>query len=305
ESRQHIGDDRQHPAHPGEPPVRKCRSVDQVRTVQSRRLDQGSHRARDGRGCGAFGRAEAGRDDHRADFGQYRHRAGDGGGGEGLQAGPGHAREHEPRAAAADARLRGDFRPDAEGKGHEGRDRAGAGADRRDAGKLDAAAVRESGQCRGASAQDGAGDPERLPRQSHRRDHHRRWHGRAHHRLRDGAEEGMAEPESVRGRADLVAGAVRRPAGTAPDPGDRRGIRAGDHADGPDRRRHPGRPERRQGDGAPLRARRRHACGDQLGRDAGGDQAEAGRDRRWAAGARLQLRYRRALSVSAGLPAGI
>jgi cysteine synthase A len=60
---------------------------------------------------------------------------------------------------------------------------------------------------------------------------------------------------------------------------DRRGLRAGDHEHQPDRRRDPGRSQRCQGDGPPRRARGRHAGRHQLGRDAAGDQAEAGRDR--------------------------
>ena len=69
------------------------------------------------------GQAEARRHDHRADLGQYRHRPGHGGGGQGLQADPRHARKHEHRAAAADARLWRDLRPDRQGKGHVRRDR--------------------------------------------------------------------------------------------------------------------------------------------------------------------------------------
>ena len=71
----------------------------------------------------AVGRAQAGRDDRRADLGQHRRRPGDGRRGQGLQAGPRHARQHERRAAPADARLRRDLRADAAREGHERRDR--------------------------------------------------------------------------------------------------------------------------------------------------------------------------------------
>ena len=78
-----------------------------------------------------IGRAQARRDDRRADLGQYRHRPGDGRRGQGLQAGPGHAREHEHRAPPADAGLWRELRPDAARKRHEGRDRARRGDRRR------------------------------------------------------------------------------------------------------------------------------------------------------------------------------
>ena len=68
-------------------------------------------------------RAQAGRDDRRADLGQHRRRPGDGGRGQGLQADPGDARQHERRAAPADARLRRDLRADAAREGHERRHR--------------------------------------------------------------------------------------------------------------------------------------------------------------------------------------
>ena len=67
--------------------------------------------------------------------------------------------------------------------------------------QLDAAAVRQSRQCRGSSPHDRAGNPARLRRHSARRDHHRRRHRRPHHRLRRSAEAGVAEPQGLRGRA--------------------------------------------------------------------------------------------------------
>ena len=47
-----------------------------------------------------LGQAQARRHDHRADQRQYRHRPGHGRRGQGLQAGPRHAREHERSSAA-------------------------------------------------------------------------------------------------------------------------------------------------------------------------------------------------------------
>ena len=79
----------------------------------------------------AVGRAPARRHDHRADLGQHRRRPGDGGRGQGLQAGPGDARQHERRAPPADARLRRELRADAAREGHERRDRPRRRAGRR------------------------------------------------------------------------------------------------------------------------------------------------------------------------------
>ena len=116
----------------------------------------------DDRGCRAERRAAARRHDHRADLRQYRHRPRHGRRGEGLQTGPGHAREHEPRAPPADALLRRDLRSHPARKGHEGRDRPRRGTDRRDAEQLDAAAIRESRQSRGPPPHHRAGDPRRF-----------------------------------------------------------------------------------------------------------------------------------------------
>ena len=73
------------------------------------------------------GKLKPGGDDHRADLGQYRHRPRHGRRGQGLQADPGHARKHEPRAAPADARLWRDLRPDRQGEGHVRRGRSRRG----------------------------------------------------------------------------------------------------------------------------------------------------------------------------------
>ena len=143
----------------------------QERARQSRRLDQGPDRGGDGR-SGRGGRGtQAGRDDRRADVGQHGGRPGDGRRGEGLQAGPRHARQHERRAASPDAGVRRDLRADASREGHERLDREGAGDRRRDAGRLDAAAVRQPGQHRRARANDRRGDRCRLPERRRCADH--------------------------------------------------------------------------------------------------------------------------------------
>ena len=51
-----------------------------------------------------------------------------------------------------------------------------------DAGQLDAAAVRQPGQCRGPPPHHRAGDPARFRRLADRRADHRRRHRRPHHR---------------------------------------------------------------------------------------------------------------------------
>ena len=96
----------------------------QERAREPRRLDQGPHRAVDDRGRRGQRRAQARRHDHRADLGQHRRRPGDGGGGQGLQADPRDARQHERRAPPPDAGLRRELRADAAREGHERRDRA-------------------------------------------------------------------------------------------------------------------------------------------------------------------------------------
>ncbi len=117
----------------------------QARGVQPRIFGQGPHRRGDDRGRRGAGHHRAGCDDHRrADERQYRDRAGLGGGGEGLPADSDHAGEHESGAAGAAARLRGGAYPHT-GVRRDVRGGAAGGADRRrDAERLDAAAIRES-----------------------------------------------------------------------------------------------------------------------------------------------------------------
>ena len=105
------------------PPVPRRRGLDQVRARQPRRLDQGPHRARHDRGRRGRAAAQARRHHHRADLGQHRHRPRHGRRRQGLQAHPGHAREHVRRAPPADAGLWRHLRPDAPGGRHEGRHR--------------------------------------------------------------------------------------------------------------------------------------------------------------------------------------
>ena len=173
------------------------------------RVDQGPHRAVDDRGRRKARPSQARRHHRRADLGQHRHRPGDGGRRQGLQAGAGDARQHEHRAPPPDAGLRRQLRADAARKGHEGLDRARRGDRRRHARRLDAAAVREPGQHRGARAHHRQGNPGRFPRGPGRADHRRR-HRWPHHRLRAGAEGELAEPEGLCGGAGRLAGDQRR-----------------------------------------------------------------------------------------------
>ncbi len=143
--------------------------VDQVRTQQPGRLDQGPDRAVHGRGRRAQRRAQARRHHHRADLGQHRHRPGHGGRRQGLPADPGDARQHVGRAAPPDAGLRREVRPHAARERHEGLHRPRPGTGGADARRLDAPAVREPGQRRGACAHHGEGNPGGLPGRPGRR----------------------------------------------------------------------------------------------------------------------------------------
>ena len=114
----------------------------------------------------------------------------------------------------------------------------------------------------------------------------------------------MAGPAGVRGRADPVAGPLRRRARPAPDPGHRRRLHPRDHGRRacstassrsirPTPRKWPAaRPARKACWSASARARPSHAI-----------TPEARRDRPRQARPRLQLRHRRALSLGARLPA--
>ena len=276
--------------------------MDQVRAQQPRRLDQGPHRAVDGGGGRGLGRPQARRHDRRAYLGQHRHRPGDGGRGEGLSPRAGDARQHEHGATPPDAGLRRHVRADTAREGHEGLHRACAGAGGGHAGRLDAAAVRERRQHRGARAHHGRGDRARLSRGPGRADH-----GRGHRRppdgLRPGAQGALARAEGVRGRAGRQPGDQRRRAVAAPDPGHRRRFRAEEPAHRPARRRDPGRRRGSARDGATQRARGGPAGGHFQRRHAGGDRAQAARPAGRSARAGLQLRHRRALPVGGRVPA--
>ena len=142
-----------------------------------------------------------------------------------------------------------------------------------------------------------------FARHAARRAHHRRRHRRPHHRLRRGAEAGMAEPQGLRGRADAVAGPLRR----------RSRARTRSRASAPASSRRSWTPSLLDGviqvepsDAKEMARRAAREEGMLVGISSGatlaGDRAEAAGARRPAARARLQLRHRRALSVGARLP---
>ena len=80
--------------------------------------------------------------DHRADLGQHRDRAGVRGGGQGLQAHPDHAGEHERGAAHSAGAAGGQAGPHPGHRGHERGDAEGRGPAQGDRRLLDSAAVR-------------------------------------------------------------------------------------------------------------------------------------------------------------------
>ena len=253
----------------------------------------------------ASGKLKPGGDDRRADLRQYRHRPRHGRRGQGLQADPGHARKHEHRAAPADAGLWRDVRPDAEGKGHEGRDRARRRDRRRDRRRVDAAAVREPRQRRGPPPHHRAGDPARFraiprstrsspasapaatsppaPKCSSRSGPTSRC-SRSSRRCRRCCR--AARPVRTRSRASAPASSRRSWTSALLD-----GVIQVDPDDAKEMARRAAREEGM-------------LVGISSGATLAGDRAEAARARRQAARARLQLRHRRALSVGARLPAG-
>ena len=286
--------------------VPRPRGLGEERARQSRRLDQGPHRAGDGRGRREVdGALQARRHDHRADQRQHRHRPRHGRGGQGLQAGAGHARIDVARAAPADAGLRRDFRPHARGKGHEGRARAGAGAGRR---RPTARGCRSSSRTRPTSRSTPAPPRRRSSPTSPTRPldvlDHRRRHRRPPDRLRRGAQEGLAGAQGLCGRADAVAGhlAAASPARTR----SRASARASSPPTSTPRRstarsRSIPRTPRKWPAAAPARK----GCWSASARGAtlAAIQQKLAELPAGRAGARLQLRHRRALPVGAGLPA--
>ncbi len=108
---------------------------------------------------------------------------------------------------------------------HEGRDREGRGARRRDARRGPRAPVRERGQPRDPPQDHRRGDPprhrrrDRLLRRRHR-------HGRHDHRRRPGAQGARAGGQGHRGRARRLPAAHEGDARTPQDPGHRPELRA-------------------------------------------------------------------------------
>ena len=94
---------------------------------------------------------------------------------------------------------------------------------RRDAERLDAAAVREPRQRRGPRAHHRRGDPRGLPGRA-RRAHHRRGHGRPHHRLAQVLKKAWPKLKVFAVEPTRLAGDLRRQAHAAPDPGHRRRL---------------------------------------------------------------------------------
>ena len=129
----------------------------------------------------------------------------------------------EPRADEAPARLRRRSPRDAVARGHGRGDRARR-ADRRRPRRVHAAAVLESGQPRDPPPDDRRGDLARHRRRG-RRARHRRRHRGHDHRSRRRSQGAAPRLPGDRGRARRLAGALRRRAGTAQDPGDRRRVR--------------------------------------------------------------------------------
>jgi hypothetical protein len=173
----------------------------QARGLQPDGLGQGPAGARRHRGGGALRRPEAGPDGDRGHQRQYRHRARHGVRPKGLSAGRGHGGEFLRRAAQAHALSRRPRGADAGGGQGQRHARQGPGTGGQ-AWLVPGPAVRERGQCRGAFAHHGAGDPGGLrgraagllgDRLRHRRHAQGRGAGAAgraardpHHRVRAG-----------------------------------------------------------------------------------------------------------------------
>ena len=152
------------------------------------------------------------------------------------------------------------------------------------AGRVDAAAVRESGQSRGPPPHDRAGNPRRLPRRAVRRADHRRRHRRPHHRpaprcSRRNGRTSRCSRSSRRCRRSCPAASPARTRSRASAPASSRRSSTLSLLDGMIQVD----PERRQGNGAPRRARGRPAGRHFVRRDARRDRAEAAGTRREAA----------------------
>ena len=165
----------------------------QDRVLQPRRLDQGPRGDAHGRGRRARRPPAPGRDDHRADLRQHRHRPGDRGPAEGLSRDRGHAGQDVAREDRPAARLRGG------GRGVPDRRLARVAAgllpgrrppDEGDPGRVPAQPVREPGQPGDALPHDrpravapvGREAHALRGRRRHRRDDHR------HRQVPQGAE---------------------------------------------------------------------------------------------------------------------
>ena len=236
--------------------------------------------------------------DRRADERQHRHRPGARLRRPRLRADPDPARGNEPRADEAPARLRRRGPRDAVARRHGRGDRARR-ADRRRPRRVHAAAVLEPGQSRDPPPDDGRGDLARHRRRG-RRARHRGRHRRHDHRRRRSAQGAAPGLPGDRGRAGRLAGALRRRAGAAQDPGDRRRVRPRGARPRGDRRGDRGLRRGRARRGAARREprgdarrdlRRRRVPRRARGRGAARDGRQADRHDR--------LRRRRALHVAA------
>ena len=211
-----------HAARLAQPPRRgrRRRGRREARVLQPRRVGQGPARGGDDRRRRARRADRAGLGDRRAHVGQHRNRAGTRRGGARLQADPDPARGHEPGAIGAPSHLRSRGPRDALDGRDERSGRAGAEAGL-EARRVHADAVLESRQRRDPPPDHRGGDLVRPRRRG--RCVRRRGRDRGHdHGRRPGAEGAPTRRAGDRRRACILARALRRQAGAAPHPGDRR-----------------------------------------------------------------------------------